>query len=84
MEDLVKRKHIEEVRRNLKQTMHLAGAVRDRDIAIKLVRRVGTSQRLQNLLHCQRATAQKELVDVLQTGSTTRWSRAGLNNWPRP
>lgn len=72
----------DKIRSRLKRTITLAGAVRDCDIAAKLMRKARAPARLQARIEKRRAAAERELVDALRQwiarASVAKW-RAKLN-----
>jgi CHAD domain-containing protein len=67
VEDEIGRRSIEKIRQNLRRTMHLAGAVRDCDIAMKLVDELEPPERLKKSLERRRAAEARKLVASLRT-----------------
>ena len=57
---------IEKIRRKLKTAISLAGAVRDYDIAEKLIAKLKAPARLQSKLERRRSDAERQLLDALR------------------
>jgi len=69
--------HIEKIRGLLKRPMKFAGAVRDCDIALKLIRKMNAPLTLQAKLKRRRADAERPLIELLRD-----WTDRGvLGKW---